>query len=178
MLPRECILALRQSRHVFKVSSVSKTLLAENSGRASPDVHSPKRIFANSFRLYFPPSSRIRSVGRVTSPRCLLVEQYFRSVSARPFAPSHVGEKMYDDRRDVIVYARSNFGRLLVFVDRRPLSLQLCYIAKLVLFTRLDNDSRSPWVSERVPFRISFGESCASYAKKIFARKSTVSRIM
>lgn len=52
------------------------------------DVHSPEKIFANSFRLDFLPSSRIRFVrGGVTSPKCLFVEQYFRSVSSRPLPP-------------------------------------------------------------------------------------------
>jgi len=56
--------------------------------------------------------------------------------------PSHIWKKGRCMSIDVIVYGRSNFGRLLVFVDRRPLSVQLCYIAKLmsVLFTRLDDN--------------------------------------
>jgi len=130
------------------MSPVSKTPLAENSEKADAhlsDVHSSERIFANSFRLRFPPSSRIRSIGRVMSPRCLFVEQYFHSVSARPFVPHRMIERREDVRRDIIVYSRSNFGHPSVFVDWRSLSVELCYIAEFmsVLFTRLDNGNRS-----------------------------------
>lgn len=77
------------------------------------DVHSPEKIFANSFRLDFPPSSRIRfvgeRVGRLTSPECLFVEQYFRSVSSRPSSPPlHLRRE--DIYVDVLEYGRSNFA--------------------------------------------------------------------
>lgn len=121
--------ALRQSRHVFKASPVSKSSLVgkfsreerEGDGAARAlhlDVHSPERIFANSFRLDFPPSSRIRfgdgrtgtggrggwTFGSVTSPECLFVEQYFRSVSARRYLVS--SRRVVREEQNIYIYIR------------------------------------------------------------------------
>lgn len=105
------------------MSPVSKSPLQgpwkKGDGRgARGGVRSPERIFANSFRLDFPPSSRNN-----VSPKCLLMEQYFRCVSARSQPPASLAPAEEYTSADVIVDRISRICRstALAVSYRKPL---------------------------------------------------------
>lgn len=88
-------------------------------------------------------------MGRVTSPECLFVEQYFRSVSSRPSSlPLRLRRERIYIRRPLSTFANmvDRISRLFVFADRRPLSIELCHIAKPIsaFLARLNKDKLYP----------------------------------